>query len=285
MCAAPLRGEGKALSHRTEGQEKGHLVNFPGLTSLTVLTMSRDTPESARLPRSSNGDGGRPRPSMQRDSAQIIAAKIRQAFDLRGRRVLEVGCGDGRVTALIAQEPAQLVAIDPDAARISRARQDRPGVDFRIGTGEDLKFPAGFFDLVLFTLSLHHQDCSLAVKEATRVLREDGRILVVEPVSDGELERVLNVLDDETAVTGRVQETLKGCSLRLECCEIFHACWSFDDQSDLFQSLFDYYGKPFDQMLATQMSDIVAGKLDDRPIVLEDKLILQVFRKCSQAGS
>ena len=222
---------------------------------------------------------------MQRDSAQIIAAKIRQTFDLRGRRVLEVGCGDGRVTALIAEESAQFIAIDPDAARIGRARQDMPGVDFRIGTGEDLKFPEGFFDLVLFTLSLHHQDSFLAIKEAARVLRGDGRILVIEPVSDGELERVLNVLDDETAVTGEVQETLKRCPLRLECCEVFHAYWSFDDQSDLFQSLFAYYGKPFDQMLAAQMSDVVAGKLDDRPIVLQDKLTLQVFRKCSQAGS
>ena len=48
------------------------------------------------------------------------------AGSFAGRRVLEVGCGDGRLTWRYADQAARVVAIDPDADDIAVAREDLP---------------------------------------------------------------------------------------------------------------------------------------------------------------
>ncbi len=62
--------------------------------------------------------------------------------DLKGRRVLEIGCGDGRVTAMLAGIPQRLVAIDPDAGCIEKARHQIAEAVFAAGSGEALPFGA-----------------------------------------------------------------------------------------------------------------------------------------------
>ena len=51
---------------------------------------------------------------MYEDSAQKIVEKILQLTSLSDRLVLEIGCGDGRITSLLFTHTTQLVAIDPD---------------------------------------------------------------------------------------------------------------------------------------------------------------------------
>ncbi len=56
--------------------------------------------------------------------------------DLNGQRVLEIGCGDGRLTFRYASKAAHVTAVDPWAEGIARARQNMPGelrdrVEFR----------------------------------------------------------------------------------------------------------------------------------------------------------
>jgi len=61
-------------------------------------------------------------------------------------------------------------------------------------------FPDGHFDLVVFTLSLHHQQSSLALGEAVRVLRKGGRVVIVEPKNGGEVGQVFGLLRMSEAV-------------------------------------------------------------------------------------
>jgi ubiquinone/menaquinone biosynthesis C-methylase UbiE len=110
------------------------------------------------------------------------------------------------VTFFLADRPAALIAIDPDPAAIEEARRVVTGVDFRIGSGEKLDFPNRWFDLVLFTLSLHHQDSKRALQEAQRVLKKDGEILVIEPDAEGEVERVFAVVHNEDAAKQAAQQ-------------------------------------------------------------------------------
>ena len=71
-----------------------------------------------------------------------------------GRRVLEIGSGDGRVTRLYAGEAASIVAIDPRAASIDALRAELPGVDARsLGIG-DLDLPPRSVDVAIFSWSL-----------------------------------------------------------------------------------------------------------------------------------
>lgn len=80
------------------------------------------------------------------------------APDLVGRRVLEVGCGDGRLTRRYAHRAGEVLAIDPDAARIARLENDPPAgrVTARAAgfPDEDLDLPARSFDAILFSWSL-----------------------------------------------------------------------------------------------------------------------------------
>jgi 16S rRNA A1518/A1519 N6-dimethyltransferase RsmA/KsgA/DIM1 with predicted DNA glycosylase/AP lyase activity len=69
-------------------------------------------------------------------------------------RVLEIGCGDGRLTRRYADSAASVVAIDPDADAVAELHRDLPTVDARAIGVEDLTLPAGSVDLVLFSWSL-----------------------------------------------------------------------------------------------------------------------------------
>ena len=79
--------------------------------------------------------------------------------DFSGKRVLEIGCGDGRLTWRYADRAASVVAIDPDAAAIAAALEDCPAdlrhkIAFRAMRLEELNLPAEKFDLALLSWSL-----------------------------------------------------------------------------------------------------------------------------------
>ena len=74
----------------------------------------------------------------------------------RNKRVLEIGCGNGRLTRRLANLGAQLEAIDPDRKSIASAKRDLPGrlserVRFRVGSASDLKYPEQTFDIAVFS--------------------------------------------------------------------------------------------------------------------------------------
>jgi 2-polyprenyl-6-hydroxyphenyl methylase / 3-demethylubiquinone-9 3-methyltransferase len=84
---------------------------------------------------------------------------LKQAIDWRGREVLEIGCGDGRLTRRLAALGARVRAIDPDAALVRAARletapKDRARVRFRVGNAGLLEYPAAAFDAVVLSWSL-----------------------------------------------------------------------------------------------------------------------------------
>ena len=216
---------------------------------------------------------------MFEDSAEKIVATIIQLTGLADRCVLEIGCGSGRITSLLAAHTDQIIAIDPDPELIRQACSELPGVDFRLAKGENLPFSDHRFDLVLFTLSLHHQDSRAALSEATRVLKDGGRILVVEPAEDGEVERYFTLVHDEKKAKQNAQDAIRQSDLILEGSELISATWVFDDQEDLCRSLFDYYELPFNGEKARQILELLGAKRDSRPIVLNDTLTIQLLIK------
>ncbi len=79
--------------------------------------------------------------------------------DFSGKRVLEIGCGDGRLTWRYADRAAHIVAIDPKPEDIAAANEDCPDdlrhkIDFRALRLEELGIPAERFDLALLSWSL-----------------------------------------------------------------------------------------------------------------------------------
>ncbi|HLF26017.1 MAG TPA: class I SAM-dependent methyltransferase [Anaerolineae bacterium] len=79
------------------------------------------------------------------------------AGDFAGKRVLEIGCGDGRLTWRYAKRAARIVAIDPDAEEIKIAEEDRPPdvrVEFRAISLEAYQAPDAIFDVAILSWSL-----------------------------------------------------------------------------------------------------------------------------------
>jgi ubiquinone/menaquinone biosynthesis C-methylase UbiE len=95
----------------------------------------------------------------ERDPGRVEEAELTAAADFGGRRVLEVGCGRGRLTALAAARAAEVYAFDPSAEAVAEARSALPEelrarVRFAVHDAEALDVERERFDLALCGWSL-----------------------------------------------------------------------------------------------------------------------------------
>lgn len=96
-------------------------------------------------------------------------------------RILEVGGGQGGLTGLL-YPGIRIVNIDLDAMFAAREPNRRPGTTFLCGDATRLPFPDGAFDAVtMFDLLEHVPDDALAAREALRVLRPGGVVMISTP--------------------------------------------------------------------------------------------------------
>ena len=101
-----------------------------------------------------------------------------------GARVLEMGCGSGRITRLIAELTGvgRVVGIDPSPVFLENARSfcsDLPNVSFEEGDARELSHDPACFDLVISHTTLSHvPEAEKAVAEAFRVLRPGGQLVI-----------------------------------------------------------------------------------------------------------
>ena len=96
-------------------------------------------------------------PVLDPEGAHLAA--LRRLGDFTGRRVLELGCGDGRLTVGIASDAASVLAFDPDAEAVERAIALPPAelaerVAYRVASGKAIELEPVSFDLVVFSWSL-----------------------------------------------------------------------------------------------------------------------------------
>jgi ubiquinone/menaquinone biosynthesis C-methylase UbiE len=97
--------------------------------------------------------------TLQKDPEQNESKYLHKFADVRNKRVLEVGCGEGRLTWKYAKETRSTLAIDLDADALRVARFDRPAdhegkVHFSRAQSEYLPFSKETFDIALLAWSL-----------------------------------------------------------------------------------------------------------------------------------
>lgn len=88
------------------------------------------------------------------EGAELVT--LAEVVDFSGLRVLEIGCGDGRLTRRYEARAVSVLGVDPDDEAIAAARKAsrRKRVRFAVGDATSLEVPPSAFDLVFFSWSL-----------------------------------------------------------------------------------------------------------------------------------
>jgi len=211
---------------------------------------------------------------MKMDAAGLEIHNLKAFGVFDGPDVLEVGCGDGRVTAALSGNVACLVALDPCARDIQRAAGRLREPLFSRASGEQLPFRDNCFDTILFTLSLHHQNSRLALGEAVRVLRPAGRIIVMEPAVDGEVQQLFHCFHDETPALEAALEAIAASSQRVRRVLQFETDWEFDHKHELSRYMFAYHAQTREPEMEARLFRQLGQKADHEPLILKERITL-----------
>ncbi|MCC3763177.1 class I SAM-dependent methyltransferase [Glycomyces sp. TRM65418] len=109
-----------------------------------------------------------------------LAAALRDELGLDGTgRLLDVGCGPGSLTLLLAPLFATTVGVDADADMLAEARRQAeeagtPAIEWRHLRGEDLPADLGVFDVVSFAQSFHWMNQPLVARRVRDMVAPGG---------------------------------------------------------------------------------------------------------------
>ena len=137
---------------------------------------------------------------------------LERYLSLRGRVVLDIGCGSLTFSKQLAELGAVVTGVDPDPVQAEKNRHAAlaKNVNFVEASADQLPFPADSVDGVTFSYSLHHIPAALYPRvfgEVKRVLRSDGFLYVIEPI-DCPLNRVMRLFHDEDQARADAQTAL-----------------------------------------------------------------------------
>jgi ubiquinone/menaquinone biosynthesis C-methylase UbiE len=112
--------------------------------------------------------------------------------DVKGKTILEFGCGDGLNTIALANRGAKIIALDLSAELldITKKRVEAngcDGVDVVVGSAHALPLADESVDVVFGMAILHHLDLEIASREVRRVLKKGGRGIFEEPMRNSKL--------------------------------------------------------------------------------------------------
>lgn len=139
---------------------------------------------------------------------QLAEALASRRLSLGGRRVLDVGCGNGAsLAALEALGAVGPLGLDPRLP--APAAERRWSARLGPGDGAALPYADASFDALVFFFSLHHiPRPDRALGEAARVLRAGGLACFAEPVAEGSMYELERWIDDEAAIRAEAQAVL-----------------------------------------------------------------------------
>ena len=109
--------------------------------------------------------------------------------NVSGKHCLVVGCAQGGGVKQLAKNGATVVGVDIASASIEyvNGSLERDGLDdcasAMVMNAEDLEFPSDSFDVIACAGVLHHLDVERACESWKRVLRQDGEIIMHEPMA------------------------------------------------------------------------------------------------------
>lgn len=146
-------------------------------------------------------------------------------------RILEIGCGFGAFTRLLADRAQHVTAIDlsPRMIKVAKKRSsEHPNLEFILGDFLQLVFPAESYDCIVTIAALHHLPSDTAINKMKLLLRPGGVLIIhdlLEP--DGLFDKALDFIRLPLSMTIRFWQTGRPRSRR----EVRRA-WSEHEKHD-----------------------------------------------------
>lgn len=124
----------------------------------------------------------------------VTATENRFVYSLmqpvKGKRILDLGCGMGDATAYFAYQGARVEAVDlsPGMIKLVKRLANKHNLTCRIKAktmaAEKLSYQDNSFDIIFGNGLLHHVNVNLALKEVYRTLKPGGKAYFIEPLAD-----------------------------------------------------------------------------------------------------
>lgn len=206
---------------------------------------------------------------------------------LAGRRLLDVGCGAGFLSARLAEAvvPGEMVGIDFEQSQVVMARETAAqrklgNARFQLADALDLPFADDSFDVVhIGGVLMHVADADLALAEARRVLKPGGLVACRDLMLNscfahpelGMMKRSFEMLADTVAADGGQPDIARDIKMRLKQAgftdiRVAHSFETYDAPEDL-----NFFHAIVKQWF---LSDIVKTALDYGAATEDMKLII-----------
>lgn len=188
---------------------------------------------------------------MIQDPTNQYISTILSQVDINGKKVLEIGCGKGRITRDLAKHASCVVAGDPDSAALEVARRFvlTDNVEF-LSTPDGMPdHPSESFDMVIYTLSFHHvpiKEMTAGLLKAGSLLRKNGAIVILEPGDGGSFTAAKERFG---AGSGDERPARKAAIQAMHCLDnwmveetiLFRVMFQFDDAEDFLNNMLPGY--------------------------------------------
>jgi len=121
-----------------------------------------------------------------RDTAYRLEYSFWLLGDVRGKTVLDFGCGAGGNIVPLVERGARVIAIDisPEMVGLTRQRLALAGIEatVQVGSAYETGLPDASVDVIFCINLIHHLDIEQVRKEMRRILAKDGVIVLQEPI-------------------------------------------------------------------------------------------------------
>jgi SAM-dependent methyltransferase len=120
------------------------------------------------------------------DTAFALEYAFHLLGEVRGKTVLDLGCGTGENIVPLAERGAQVIAMDisPELIALARKRLNNAKKEARmeVGSAYDTGLPDQSVDVIFCIALIHHLDIARVVEEMARILAKDGVVILQEPI-------------------------------------------------------------------------------------------------------
>ena len=133
---------------------------------------------------------------------------------MHGKVVIDVGCGNGKITRMLSNRCKYIYGIDtPEIIEKTLTGESLINIQFKSGIGQELPFHDNSADVIIFFASFHHVpdgEMVKAIRECYRVLKNSGQLCFLEPApKENSYYELLRIADDEAEIQKQAYQIIK----------------------------------------------------------------------------